>query len=104
HFPTVCSSDLSVKSIRYISDGSYLRVKNVALSYQLPQSVLSTLDLRQIELFVSGTNLLTFTDYAPYEYDPEHSLNFSESNLNIGNAFYTPPQARVISGGINLKF
>src|SRR5699024_8249720 len=64
----------SVKSSCYISDGSYLRVKNVALSYQLPQSVLSTLDLRQIELFVSGTNLLTFTDYAPYEYDPEHSL------------------------------
>lgn len=94
----------SIKSSRYISDGSFLRVKEVAFSYRLPQKYVSGLNISQVELFVIGTNLLTFSNLGDYEYDPERSLNFSQGSLNIGNSFFSPPQARTISAGINLKF
>lgn len=89
-------------STRNLFDGSYLRLKNLTISYDLPVSLTSRMNLSRVRLFATGTNLLTFTNYPGY--DPELGLNFSQSNLNIGNAFYTAPQARTLSIGINLDF
>src|SRR5690606_18371657 len=48
----------------YVYDGSYLRLKNIFLSYSLPQQFISRSHfLKRCEITVSATNLLTFTKY-----------------------------------------
>ncbi|NOU59546.1 SusC/RagA family TonB-linked outer membrane protein [Marinifilum caeruleilacunae] len=92
-------------SSRYLSDASYLRIKNVTLGYNFPQSVLNTLKLSNLRVYVTAVNLHTFTDYKGW--DPE--VNFAgvgldQTNTNViqGRDFYTAPQARTISFGVNI--
>ncbi len=89
-------------SSRYISDGSYLRLRNVVLGYTLPQSTLDRVGLRRVRLYMSGVNLLTFTDYQGWDPEVNTDLYDQSNNLNIGNDFYTAPQARTISFGVNI--
>lgn len=44
---------------RWLSDGSYMRLKNVTLSYDLPTNLISKAKLRSVRVFATGTNLLT---------------------------------------------
>lgn len=92
----------STSSSRYLSDGSYLRLKTLTLSYDLPQNLLTKMALRKAKLFVTGTNLITVTKYDGW--DPEVNTDWLDSNLALGNDFYAAPQPRTISVGINLGF
>jgi hypothetical protein len=89
------------KSSRWVQDGSYFRVKSVNLGYNLPRSVLSRWKIENARVYVAALNLFTFTDYKGY--DPEINTTYT-GNLNLGHDFYTPPQARTISIGINVGF
>lgn len=89
------------KSSRWIQDGSYFRVKSVNLGYNLPRKILNRYKIENLRVYVAGNNLLTKTDYKGY--DPEVNSGFA-GDLNLGHDFYTPPQARTISVGINLGF
>jgi hypothetical protein len=51
---------------------------------------------------VTGLNLLTFTNYVGW--DPEVNADYIVSNIAQGYDFYTAPQARTITGGINIGF
>ncbi|MFM9950145.1 MAG: hypothetical protein ACKV1O_19580 [Saprospiraceae bacterium] len=88
-------------SDRFLEDGSYLRLKNVTLGYNLPSSLLQQLRLSKLRLYVSGQNLLTFTDYSGF--DPEVST-FGETNTAPGTDFLTFPQSRTILFGLNVAF
>lgn len=92
----------STSSSRYLSDGTYLRLKNLTFSYSLPQSILSKANLRRARVFVTGTNLLTFTNYDGW--DPEVSADYLDGNLALGNDFYAAPQPRTISVGVDFGF
>jgi len=91
-------------SSRYLHDGSYVRLKRLTLGYNLPESLLGRIGVRNARLYVTGTNLLTFTDYKWW--DPEVNADFTadDSNLNLGNEFYSAPQARRITGGLRIGF
>jgi len=97
-------SNGSNPSSRYISDGSYLRLKSVTLGYTLPQDLLTRLQLRDVRVYMTGLNLLTFTDYEGWDPEVNTDLYDLSNNLNIGNDFYSAPQARTISFGINIGF
>ena len=84
---------------RWLSDGSYIRMKNVTLAYNLPSSLLERINLRSARVFVQGQNLLTFTNYNGG--DPEVST-FGFSATALGTDFLTIPQIKMISGGINI--
>ena len=92
----------STSSSRYLSDGSYLRLKNLKFSYSLPQNLINRINLRNARIFVQGTNLLTFTEYDGW--DPEVSTDYLDGNLALGNDFYAAPQPRTISVGVNFGF
>ena len=62
-------------STKFLQNGSYLRVKNVTLSYNVPASWISKLNLNQLRMYVSVENLATFSSL-PKGYDPE-SLSWS---------------------------
>lgn len=94
-------------SSRYLSDGSYLRLKTATLGYNIPADLLQNIGLRSLRVYVSGLNLLTFTDYEGW--DPE--VNFTGTNRTTTNAnviqgvdFYTAPQDRTVTFGVNVGF
>jgi TonB-linked SusC/RagA family outer membrane protein len=62
-------------SDKYLQDGSYMRIKNMTLSYTFPKQWIEKIHLNQLRLYVSVENLATFTSL-PKGYDPE-SLNWS---------------------------
>jgi len=83
----------------YLSDGSYLKLRNVRVGYSLPGSWLNPAGVQRTELYVNGTNLFTLTDYPGYT--PEiGSNNVLASGLDTGLF----PIARTITIGINATF
>jgi TonB-dependent starch-binding outer membrane protein SusC len=88
-------------STRFVEDGSYLRIKSATLSYALPGGLLKKAHLGSAKLYVTGENLLTFTDYKGF--DPE--VNFQGgSNTVQGVDFGTYPQTRNFILGLNITF
>ena len=87
-------------SSRYVYDASYVRLKNITLSYKLPQSVLSKIKLSTVRFYVTGVNLLTFTKYPGW--DPEVNADYRAGNRNQGGDFYSAPQIKSVTFGINL--
>ncbi len=92
----------SQQSTRYIIDGSFIRLRNATLSYNLPKEWISDLGVNNVRVFVTGLNLLTFTKYVGW--DPEVNSDFAVTNISQGVDFYTPPQARTFMFGINVGF
>jgi len=86
-------------STRWLEDGSFLRLKNIQLFYNLPKTVVQKLRMNNIRFFVQGENLKTWTKYQGF--DPEVST-FSITNTAPGTDFLTYPQARTITFGVNL--
>lgn len=86
---------------RYLSDGSYMRLKNITLSYDLPKELLTKIKLRSARVYATGQNLLTFTRYNGV--DPEVST-FANTNTAMGTDFLTYPQSKVYQFGINIGF
>ncbi|MFL5538626.1 MAG: SusC/RagA family TonB-linked outer membrane protein [Longimicrobiaceae bacterium] len=84
-----------------LEDGSYLRLKTVSLSYALPARWLQPRGVTMARLYLSGTNVLTWTDYKGF--DPEVS-SFGTGNLNRGIDIGAYPAARAWVFGINFTY
>jgi hypothetical protein len=87
-------------SSRYISGGSYMRVKSVSLGYTLPQNILSRLKIDHLHLYVRAENLFTFTKYKGW--DPEVTADFYSDNINKCYDFYSAPQIKAITIGLSI--
>ena len=97
------------RSSRFVEDGSYFRLKNVALGYNLPASVFNTLGFgSSARISVSAQNLLTFTGYSGL--DPEVSYfgsggqSSGDDNVIQGHDFGNYPNLRSITASLNLRF
>ncbi len=77
----------------FLQDASYLRLKNLTLGYTLPNSIIRQLGIKQIRVYFSGDNLLTFTHYPGL--DPERTGS---------GTFVQYPQNKIYSFGCNIKF
>ena len=87
-------------STRTLEDGSYLRIKNVMLSYDLPKKALKKMHMSKAQIFASCQNLYTFTNYSGL--DPEVST--LHSALTPGFDYSAYPRARVYQVGLKLGF
>lgn len=92
----------TAESSRYLSDGTYVRLKNVTLAYNLPSGILSKVRLDKVRVYVTAQNLLTFTKYTGW--DPEVNADYISGNISQGNDFYSAPQPRTITFGLNVGF
>lgn len=82
-----------------IEDGTYFRVKNVNIGYNVPVKRLKW--VKDIKIFLTATNLFTITDYSGY--DPEVNADYGTGlTQGVDNGSY--PQYRTFTAGINLKF
>lgn len=86
-------------SDRWIEDGSFLRLKNVSLAYNVPKRLVEKLRISGLRIYVTGENLVTWTHYTAY--DPEVS---SYSGLQIGVDDGSYPQSRTYIFGLNVQF
>ncbi len=87
-------------SDRFVEDGSYIRLKNTLLGYNISDKYLKKLRLQKVKLYVSATNLLTFTKYTGL--DPEIGNIGGSLEIGIDRGFY--PQARTFMVGLGLTF
>lgn len=92
----------TAESSRYVYDAGYLRLKTVTLGYTLPKDVVGKARLSSARVYVSAQNLLTFTNYDGW--DPEVNADTYANNINQGIDFYSAPQAKTITFGINVGF
>jgi TonB-linked SusC/RagA family outer membrane protein len=83
----------------YIEDGSFIRLRNVRLSYEVPKKIISKVKLQAVSVFLFGNNLVTWTNYKWY--DPEISLGGA---LTPGQDSGRFPRKREFGGGININF
>ena len=91
-FPRAGSTNgASEASTFWIQDTSFLRLKNVNITYQLPRQLVSKWGLSQLKFFLMGTNLFLLQDKIK-AYDPENS-----SIMNY-------PLMRTYSFGVNVSF
>ncbi len=97
------------QSSRFVQNGDYGRLRSVVLGYNLPSTLTKRAFVQSARIFIQGYNLLTFTKYTGW--DPEVSADFttgganvSTNNISQGISFYTAPQARTYTVGINLGF
>lgn len=83
----------------YVEDGSWLRLKNLSISYKLPRRLLSNTGLSDIQVYFVGNNLMTWTKYSGF--DPElHSQNA----LLPGFDRTSYPRARSYKFGVTISF
>lgn len=88
-------------SSHFLFDASYVRIKNVNLSYRLPESWISRMTFTGVSCYFNVSNLHTFTDYPGY--DPESSTS-GNNVVNSGVDYLTYPLARVFTLGVNVTF
>jgi TonB-linked SusC/RagA family outer membrane protein len=89
-------------SDRFVMDGSYMRIKNVRLAYNVPVSDLNIQWMQGLQLYASAQNLLTFTSYPGL--DPEVNTRSSTGDLRIGIDETGYPAARTFTFGLKLGF
>ena len=87
-------------STRFIEDGSYVKVRNITLAYELPSSFVSRLKLTGLTISLGADNLYTFTNF--WGQDPEVSIN--PLNGLPGYAEFKYPNNRQYVFNINVRF
>ncbi len=87
-------------SSRWVEDGSYLKVKNITLSYEIKHPALKRANISRIQPYITLDNMLTLTKYSGY--DPEMSQYTSPTNMGIDWGTY--PCVKTVLFGVNIDF
>lgn len=89
---TVANGNNAWPSSWWVRNGAYLRLKNLQIGYTLPKHLLGKAGIERVNIYLAGTNLLTFSAFKYV--DPEMP--------SVNNGYY--PQQRTYSVGVNLTF
>ncbi len=92
----------SLRSDRFIEDGSYLRLKNLQIEYNLPEKLFSKIDISSLRVFVGVDNAFTLTNYSGF--DPEIGIGYNNNPLDRGIDRARYPSPRTFYVGLNLAF
>ena len=107
NIPSAKIRDREISS-RFVEDGSYIRLKNIALGYTFPENTVEKLGLDNLRISVSAQNLFTITNYSGL--DPEVSYFGSgggdtvSSNVVQGHDFGNYPTVRSVNFNLSLRF
>ena len=84
----------TIPSTRFLYDATYARLKNIVLSYSIPEKLVASWKLTDVRLSLTGENLLTF--YGHKGLDPEQTVS--------GTTFYRYPAQKSYTLGVNVSF
>lgn len=87
-------------SDRFVEDGSFVRLKTLSIKYSLPQTLLKTYGISRLDLWATGYDLFTWTNYSGQ--DPEVSLSSNVFMLSVDNA--STPRPRRFAVGLTMNF
>ncbi len=90
----------NVMSDVIVEDGSYIRLKEATLTYQFPKKIFAKTQLKDLQLSISGRNLLTLTGYSGY--DPEVSIFGEVFMVKVPTMGHTLSQYRLYSALVQL--
>ncbi|MDR1407621.1 MAG: TonB-dependent receptor [Tannerella sp.] len=88
------------QSSRFVYDGSFIKLKNVSLSYNVPAALLHKLYVSNLEVYVSGQNLLTFTKFPGMDPETNSSTGATTQGLEMG----VIPNPRMYTFGLRIGF
>ncbi len=103
-YPRVDSNNSTANylfSDRIIEDGSYVRLQNVTLGYNLPEAAVKKLRMTRIRVYISAQNICTITGYSGYTPDVSYGGN---SSLMMGHDYGSYPNPFTIRAGVNIGF
>lgn len=81
-------------STRYLEDASFIRLRNVTLAYQFPQSWLHKVKVSNMDIYAQGQNLWTLTNFS--RFDPE--------GTDAGTETYRYPASKALVFGVDVTF
>jgi len=96
--PMASGANKAEVSTRWVEDGSYIRLKNLSLGYNVQGNILKRCHLSKFRVYVSAQNLITITKYTGY--DPE--VSYSDSNTNVGLDYGSYPNVKSLTIGVNI--
>lgn len=82
----------------YVEDGSFFRVRNLQVGYNLPKDFLEKFKVRELRIYFSANNLFTQTNYSGF--DPDIGTNGWILDTGIDKGFY--PSVKTLGGGVKL--
>ncbi|TRX53056.1 TonB-dependent receptor [Fulvivirga sp. M361] len=88
-------------STRWVEDGSFLKIRELTLAYNLPSSLSEKFGMQNAKVYVQGRNFYTLTDYSGY--DPEVSRD-GGSTISPNIDYGTYPQVQSFLVGLNISF
>jgi TonB-dependent starch-binding outer membrane protein SusC len=96
-----------VNSTKFLYDASFVRLRNITLSYELPRRWMRTINVKGLQIYAAADNLLTFTRDYPL-WDPEVVNPLAQifpmaGNVLPGATKNDAPQARMIRMGMKVK-
>ena len=104
YLPRAIRSDYALgmsASSRYLFDASYVRIKDITLSYDFPGSITQKIGLKGLNAYFNVSNVYTFTDYPGY--DPEASQSGdSVTSAGIDSGVYPTPRTYTL--GVKVAF
>ncbi|MCF2442700.1 TonB-dependent receptor [Dyadobacter sp. CY345] len=101
-YPVIKTSSQPQVSDRFVENGSFLRFKNIQLSYNVPVSKLNIKWMTHAQVYVSTQNLFTITKYSWY--DPEINSYGGSNSILQGIDHYVYPVAKTTTVGIRVGF
>lgn len=92
-----------------VEDGSFIRGRNLVLGYTFPSTVLESIKLSRLRLYVSAQNFFLLTKYKGYDpetstYDAAYDAGNARNSFAQGIQFFDYPKARTLTAGLNVSF
>ncbi|MDR3141554.1 MAG: TonB-dependent receptor, partial [Tannerellaceae bacterium] len=87
-------------SSRFVYDGSFVKLKNLSLAYNIPKKLLSKLCIDNLEVYVSGQNLFTFTSFPGYDPETTSATGAQTQGIEMG----VIPNPRTYTVGLRIGF
>jgi len=101
-YPVISRNASMRYSDRLVEDGSFIRLRNIQLNYNVPTKKLGMGWLRNFQVYASGQNLLTFTKYSWW--DPEVNSQGGSNSTAQGIDHYSYPTAKTVTLGVKVGF
>jgi TonB-linked SusC/RagA family outer membrane protein len=101
-YPAITYNTTVRVSDRFIEDGSFMRLKNIQLTYDLPVKNRGMNWIDHLQLYVSGQNLLTLTNYSWW--DPEVNSRGGSNSTSPGIDHNAYPSSKSYTVGFRVGF
>lgn len=87
-------------SSRFVYNGSFVKLKNISLSYNVPKNLLSKIYVDNLELYVSGQNLFTISSFPGYDPESTSAVDARTQGIEMG----VIPNPRTYTFGLKIGF